>query len=340
MLMVESIMAREAEEAVAVVARLLDTQEVAIEAAARKCRRKKPQLLLTNARGSSDHAGVFAKYNAMTRLALPVVSASPSIYSVYAQSLQLPSSACLSISQSGQSPDIVSTAQAARAANALTVTFTNATSSPLAAASDNVIDLCAGHEKSVAATKSFIASLTALLKFIDAYENRGQLNFETLPDTLSAAWELNWSKELERLSECRGLYVIGRGPSYGIAREAALKFKETCQIHAEAYSAAECAHGPLALLGPDFPALVFVQNDGSKGSTIELVKRMLGLGAPVFLAGASIDGAIHLPVPNTRTEFQPIAMIMSFYRAVAHLAHSIGKNPDSPPALEKVTRTL
>lgn len=335
-----SLMHEEAASAPQRVQNFLKTQAGAIEHAAIDSRKAHPQLFLTNARGSSDHAGVFSKYNIMTRLKCPVVSASPSIASIYGTSLSLPRAIGLSISQSGQSPDILATARDLQQAGSIGIAFTNDAQSPLAGVSNHVIDLCAGPEKSVAATKTFIASMVGLLAFVSACEDETDLEFTALPDALETAWNVDWSSPLQQLAEFDGLYVIGRGPTYGIAREAALKFKETCQLHAEAYSSAECAHGPMALIGPRFPALIFAQQDQSYESTVQLARRLVELGAPVFIAGARIEGAVELPVPSVSSAFQPICMITSFYRAVADLALAIGKDPDAPPALQKVTRTV
>lgn len=320
---------------------LLTQGAAAIEEAADRMRASAPDLLVFNARGSSDHAGVFAKYHVMQRLGLPVISASPSISSIYKSRLCLPNAACLSISQSGASPDLIETANAMKASGATTLAFTNNPASPLATASDYVVDIHAGSERAVAATKSFICSVVALLQFTAAY---GRLEIgetlQELPELLAQDYAAEWTAALTPLSKARGLYILGRGTSYGVAREMALKLKETCQIHAEAYSVAECKHGPLALVGADFPVVVLAQEDESQSSTLAFARQLMDLGAPVMLSGANLPGAVPLPLPRSDSVQAPLLMINAFYKAVTELALSLGHDPDEPPALAKVTETL
>ena len=299
-----------------------------------------PKLIVTNARGTSDHASVFGKYLLMTRSGVPTFSGSPAVTSVYRRRLAVEDALCVSVSQSGQSPDIVNTARAMAESGASTLTFTNSPESPLARASDYTVDLRAEAEKSVAATKSCIASLAAYLA-LTAYwcDPALKSHLSELPDLLDAANQLSWSDAFRILTNCHGLYVIGRGPSLGVANEMALKFKETCQLHAEAFSAAECPHGPLTLVGPDFPVILLVQDDESRDSTLALGERMIGLGAPVIVAGADLRGAICLPTVEACSDFAPVAMLQTFYTAVADLALLRGRSPDTPPALSKVTET-
>jgi len=335
-----TLMHKEAAESANAVERLLTSQKKSLLELADRLRKSEPELIVTNARGSSDHASVFGKYVMMQRLGVPVLSASPSLTSIYGRQLHLENALCISVSQSGQSPDIVDTARAASLSGARTVAFTNAPDSRLSRVSDNTIDLSAGPEKSVAATKSFIASMAAYLALLAHWRDPELLSaVEALPVELAHAANLDWSDALNVLRDCKGLFVIGRGPSLGIANEAALKFKETCQIHAESFSSAECSHGPLAMVGPNFPALVFVQNDEARDGTIALCKRMIEMGAPVMTVGVQIRGAICLPTLDLRAELQPLIMIQSFYKMVADLAVMRGQNPDAPPALKKVTET-
>lgn len=335
-----TLMHQELAEAPQVSARLLTTQSPHFAAMADHLRASPPDLIMTNARGSSDHASVFGKYLFMQRLGIPVLSGSPSLSSIYGQVLRLNNALCISVSQSGQSPDIVETARAAVRSGARTCAFTNSPNSSLARVCERTVDLSAGTEKSVAATKSYIASLVAYLALIGHWQDETLLNdLEVLPDGLAEAISLDWSDALPVLRDCSGLFVIGRGAGLGIANEAALKFKETCQIHAEAFSSAECSHGPLAMVGPRFPALIFVQNDAARDGTIALGQRMVDMGAPVLVAGADLPGAIRLPTVDVVPAVQLVTMIQSFYKMVADLAILRGQNPDAPPALKKVTET-
>ena len=163
---------------------------------------------------------------------------------------------------------------------------------------------------------------------------------ETAPALLAQAWACDWTPLVEQLATARGLYVIGRGIGFGIAQEAALKFKETSGLHAEAFSAAEVKHGPMALVGPDFPLLVFRQADETAESVDELVREVVARGGQVLIAGEPVDGAIHLPVPTAHPAIEPMLQVQAFYRAVNALSVRRGFNPDQPPHLAKVTETL
>lgn len=332
----------EAAEAAAVARRIAIENRAAFRALGERLRAEDPRLVMTNARGSSDHAGLFAKYLFSTRFGLPVASGAPSVNSVYGTALRLENCLGLSISQSGRSPDIVRAGEAMREAGALGVALVNDTASPLAQTADIALPLHASPETSVAATKSYIASLVTLLWILAEWSRDDVLAaaLEALPDQLDAAWELDWSAPLAPVGFAENLYVVGRGPGLGIAAEAALKFKETCQIHAEAFSVAECSHGPLALIGPEFPVIVFAQSDESAAATKAFVERVTAMDAPVYLAGAAIEGTVPLPTIDAHPLLQPVLMVQSFYRAVADLALSRGLDPDQPPALKKVTETV
>jgi glutamine---fructose-6-phosphate transaminase (isomerizing) len=248
----------------------------------------------------------------------------------------------IAISQSGKSPDIVAATAAARDAGALTIAMVNNVTSPLSEVCDYVVPLHAGPEQSVAATKSFIASLAALLQLVAEWRADETLGsaLKDLPADLEAAWQCDWSPLVEGLADATGLYVIGRGPGLGAAQEAALKFKETCSLHAEAFSAAELRHGPIALVGPGFPMLLFRQSDESGEGTDELVSEVAARGAKVFLVSRSAPGAIELPCPAAHPLLEPLVQIQAFYRAVNTLSLRRGLDPDRPPHLSKVTETL
>jgi glucosamine--fructose-6-phosphate aminotransferase (isomerizing) len=157
---------------------------------------------------------------------------------------------------------------------------------------------------------------------------------------LERAWQADWSSLTERLRDVGGLYVVGRGLGLGIAQEAALKFKETCGLHAEAFSAAEIRHGPMALVKPGFPLVVFRQADETGASVDELVAEIVGRGGEVFVAGPATPGAVELPSEPAHPAIQPMLQIQSFYRAVNALSLARGLDPDSPPHLTKVTETV
>jgi glucosamine--fructose-6-phosphate aminotransferase (isomerizing) len=301
-----------------------------------------PRAVVTCARGSSDHAATYARYLVETRTGLLASSASPSISSVYETKADLEGVLFLAISQSGASPDLLAAAAAARKAGALVLALVNAEDSPLARAADHVVPLRAGVEASVAATKSYIASLAAIVHLVASWtQDRGlQEALEQAPDQLERAWQLDWSGAVEHLRLTNSLYVVGRGLGLGIAQEAALKFKETCGLHAEAFSAAELRHGPMALVRAGFPVLAFAQHDETREGVEALASELSRVGADVLLAGSALPGVLELPTLRAHPAIEPLLMIQSFYRLANALAVARGHDPDRPPHLRKVTETI
>jgi len=324
-------MFREAAEAADAVERQSDMKRIGAA-----LRRRSPAVVITCARGSSDHAATFAKYAIETRVGIPVASAAPSVASVYASRLRADGAVCIAISQSGRSPDLLETVSSLKRAGACVIALVNETDSPLADIADELFGLGAGTEQSVAATKSFIASLAAIARLVAEWSEDAALgrDLAALPDLLREAWELDWSELVGGLQAASDLYVLGRGVGYGIAQEAALKLKETSQIHAEAFSTAELRHGPMALVREGFPVLMFSQSDETGAGVGKTAAALAERGARVFLAGS--DG---LPTLRCSPLLEPILQIQSFYRAANALAVARGLDPDRPPHLAKVTET-
>ncbi|MFD1610817.1 SIS domain-containing protein [Sphingomonas tabacisoli] len=332
----------EAAEAPQAVARLLSANAVQADSLGAALRDAPPDVVLTCARGSSDHAATFAKYLIETRIGIPVASAAPSTASVYGVEPKLSRALCLAISQSGASPDLLALVDAAAGAGATVAALVNAAGSPLAASADWLLPLHAGPETSVAATKSYIASLTALLQLVAAWSGSAELKRDlvVLPSLLASSWHCDWTALVDGLQDVRGLYVLGRGLGLGVAQEAALKFKETCGLHAEAFSTAEVRHGPMALVGRDFPLLIFRQPDEAAEGIDTLAADCAARGAPVFLVGGHVPGAVCLPHVESSAAIAPILQIQSFYAAAARLSVARGFDPDRPPHLNKVTETI
>ena len=334
-------MYREAHESSAAVARQLSANEGVVSALANELRRQPPRFIVTSARGSSDHAATFAKYVFETQVGLFTASASPSVISVYAAHQNLDGALYIAISQSGKSPDLVKHATAAKGAGARVVALVNVEDSPLAAVADTVIPLRAGPETSVAATKSYICSLSAILHIAAAWRGNAALldALHAVPQALAANWTQNWSPLVDGLVDARNLFVIGRGFGFGTALEAALKFKETCGLHAEAFSAAEVRHGPMAIVERDFPVLFFAQRDDTWDGTLTLAREFRARGARVWLAAPGADA--DLPLGEiAHPACAPLLAIQSFYRAANALSIARGRNPDVPPHLRKVTETV
>lgn len=335
-------MRREILEIPDAVERLLSEGRAALAAAGAAIRARDPRVVVTVARGSSDHAAGFLKYGVELTAGVPVASVGPSVASIYGATLRLDGAVCLAISQSGRSPDILTMAEHARAGGALTVALTNTAGSPLAAASDHAIDILAGPERSVAATKSFVNSAVAGLALM-AYATEDDVlmgALAELPDQLRDAVDCEWPELAEALDDATSLFILGRGPSYAIASEAALKFKETCGMHAEAYSAAEVIHGPMALVGPGFPILALAARDASEASVAETADALATRGAVVFATSRRIGrarGLLHVAASHPLTD--PLPLVASFYAFVEAFARRRGLDPDRPPYLSKVTET-
>ena len=302
----------------------------------------RPRVVVTLARGSSDHAATFAKYLIETRGHVITSSSAPSVSSVYLAHQDLRGCVLLAISQSGRSPDLLASATAARAAGAMVIALVNSEDAPLAGIADVTLPLCAGVEQSVAATKTFIASLAAIVHLVAVWtEDQDLLDaLQAAPALLEQAWQLDWSAALPVLEQATNLFVIGRGLGLGIAQEAALKCKETSGLHAESFSSAELMHGPQALLGPKFPALVLAQDDDTRDGIEGLAGQLVGRGVPILSAGIALPGAIVLPTITAHPAIEPLLLVQSFYRLVNQLAHARGHDPDRPPHLHKVTHTL
>jgi glucosamine--fructose-6-phosphate aminotransferase (isomerizing) len=314
-----------------------------VRALAERLRASPPKAVVTLARGSSDNAATFARYLIETRLHILTASAAPSVSSVYEAQPDLAGALVLVISQSGRSPDLVAAARTARAAGALVVAIVNDAHSPLATAAEVVIPLHAGAEVSVAATKSFIAALAAAVHLVAHWTREATLlaAAQDLPGLLERAWALDWSACLPVLQRAQHLYVVGRGLGYGVAQEAALKLKETCGLHAEAFSVAEIRHGPLTLVGPGFPVLSFAQDDETLAGTTDALDLFAAQGAQVMAAGAaSGPGVLSLPVLACHPVLQPVTQVQSFYRLANALALARGLDPDHPAHLAKITKTL
>lgn len=334
-------MYREAAQAPDAVRAQLVHNAAAVERLGRALRAHPPRAVVTCARGSSDHAATYAKYLVEVRLGILTSSAAPSIASLYASGEAMRDCLFLALSQSGRSPDLLATTRAAKQAGARVVALVNDEDSPLAWLADDVLPLCAGAERSIAATKSHIATLFALLHLVGTWSGDGELldAASQAADTLDRSWQLDWGAALPLLAPASHLFVIGRGVGLGLAQEAALKCKETCALHAEAFSAAEVRHGPQALLGPDFPAMLFAQDDEALAGIEELAVELSSRGVPLAVAGARAAGAIELPVVPAHPALAPIALAQSFYRFANALAIARGRDPDNPPHLRKVTET-
>ena len=338
-----SHMLREVQEIPQISRRFLVESKAALMAAAAAMRAADPGLIVTVARGSSDHAATYLKYAVELLAGVPVASVGPSVASVYGRPLRLNGAACIGISQSGRSPDIVEMMRAAGAGGALSVAITNFADSPMAAASAHCLPLRAGVEQSVAATKTFVTSVVAGLALVAEWQEDAALRaaIETIPEAFEAALALDWSPLAARMARAQQGYVLGRGPAFAIASEAALKLKETCGLHAEAYSAAEVLHGPSAIVQAQFPVLALAVEDAAQAGVVQTCERLAAQGADVFVTGVAAEGCVTLPsIGGLHPLVAPLVLVVGFYGFVEALARRRGFDPDTPPHLRKVTETV
>lgn len=339
-----SIMRQEIDEIPHVAARLLNEQASALEAAGKALRERDPAVVVTIARGSSDHAAHFLKYAIELELGLPVASLGPSLASIYGAPLRLARGAAIAVSQSGASPDIVALAKAAVDGGALTIALANTVPSPLSEAASLAINVDAGKEIAVAATKSFVNSIVAGLAVLAHWKDDASLKqaVNALPQHFAEALSLDWSAVIDTLVAADSLYMLGRGPSLAIASEAALKCKETCELHAEAYSSAEVLHGPVSLVAAAFPVIAFAARDKAETSIVATASKLVAKNAAVYATSelASGQGPAKLPFVATGHPLtDALCLIIPYYGMVEQLSRLRGFNPDKPAALQKVTVT-
>jgi len=345
-----SLMEREAREAPHIISRQLQENLTIWQALLLRLKAVNPTYAVTVARGSSDHAATYGKYVIETKMGLSVASAAPSVMTLYGTHLKLKQALVLALSQSGKSPDLCESLKSAKQSGALTVAIVNQTSSPLAELAEYVVPVWAGDELSVAATKSYLGTLSALAQFVGVCTEDHKLlsALDKLPEYLEQACHEDWSEMVDILKDAKDIFIVGRGYGFPIAQEASLKCKETCVLHAEAFSSAEVRHGPFALVKKDFPVILFAQHDESFEMTVELSKHIKSLGAKSLLVinkdqknRISPDCFSYLfTVPNSlHPMLDPILMIQSFYLMAAKLSKARGLDPDRPDNLKKVTET-
>jgi glucosamine--fructose-6-phosphate aminotransferase (isomerizing) len=330
----------EARESPDVAARLVADSETLARLGAR-LRSQRPRYALTMGRGSSSAAALLAKYLFELRAGVPTASVTPSVRSVYGRALELEDALLVTISQSGKSPDLVEFCRNATGPHVLRVGLINDASSPLALAVDECLPLRAGAEQSVAATKSCIAAM-ALAFGLTAYwlEDAAMMAaFERLAATLSDALARDWPDGARFLGGDGPLYVVGRGPALAIAKEAALKLKETNRLFAEAVSGAELRHGPLALAGPDLRVVIFAPRDAAFESMLKLKDDLEARGSPVLFICSDSQYSRTLVAHDDEAVLELLAMLLRFYLLANESALKRGLSPDHPPQLSKITET-
>jgi glucosamine--fructose-6-phosphate aminotransferase (isomerizing) len=340
-----SLMLLEARQCPDLVAAALREDHDLYEAVGAALRSRAPAFVATVARGSSDHAASYAASLIGLLAGRVTASLSPSLITRYGATLHFGPAVVLGISQSGASPDLVRVMAAAGTGGAMRIAIVNAPDSKLATHAEWLLPQRAGVEHAVAATKSFVMTMVSLVRLVAAWaENRALAEtLNRLPDQLHAALSCDWSAALAVLAPAdRGAYVVGRGPGLAAASEAALKLKETANLHAEAVSAVEIQHGPRAVADAGFPVLAFGLGDPGGDDTRALAAEFAGAGVPVCLAASVRAGiGIHLPLPPPlHPLLDPIAAVLAFYPFAEALSRMRGLDPDRPRGLLKVTETI
>lgn len=297
--------------------------------------------ILLIARGSSDNAAIFGRYAFELACGRPVALAAPSLHTVYGARSDYRGYLAIAVSQSGRTPEIVTLLEAAARAGAATIALTNDAASPLASAAGLAIDLGAGAEVAVPATKTFTAQVATLAVIAEALGEVpwGDADWAALPGAVSRVLDDTASADrvAASIGDARGLITVGRGFLFPIALEAALKLKETAFLLAEGYSAADLLHGPVAVVQHGFPVLAFAGEGPTKTSMVDLVTELRGRGGRVAVVGPA-DG--DLPVPTDLAE--ALATIPAAVRA-QQVARALtllrGLDPDAPAGLTKITLT-
>lgn len=337
-----SLMLKEAVSAAECVAFQLSNDADRYAELGRKLRSTNFHSAVTVARGSSDHASAYLAYLIMSRIGRLVTSLPMSLITLYKSPLVTRDTLAVAISQSGQSPDVVEPIRYFRDGGATTVALVNDTTSPLAESAEWTMPLHAGKEQSVAATKSFITSLVAGARLVAEWHNDAELKdgIAALPEALANAAKADWSAAIDVLAPARNIMVVGRGISFPVALESALKFKETSALQAEAFSGAEIKHGPMALIDEGYPLVIFATRGPTQAGLVQLATEMRGRGARVLLAAPEDIAERDLTLPVAATpDLDPIAAIQAFYVMAANLSKARGMDPDRPRHLQKVTKT-
>jgi glucosamine--fructose-6-phosphate aminotransferase (isomerizing) len=325
-----------------VVARLLEREAVALRALAAELRRRRPRYAVIAARGSSDNAARYAQHVLGRILRLPVVLATPSLHTLYDAPPRFIDAIAVGISQSGASPDVVSVVAEGARQGALTAAITNDPTSPLAAAAAHVVDLGAGEERSVAATKTYTASLAAIAALAAEGDPELTRDVARLPEALAAQLALagDAAAAVDAAAGWERLTVVGRGAHYATAFEAALKVRELAGIVAEAYSPADLLHGPIATAGPGQPLLAIAPSGPTEGSMRELIAAARERGAHVAAIGHDPAlGDPFLELVEVPEWLGPAVAIVPAQLLAVGLAERRGVDVDAPFGLSKITLT-
>ena len=333
-------MAADIAEQPEVFARLLTTQAPTIAAVAETIKQRRPRQVIFTARGTSDHAALYAAYLTEIRLGVPAGLASPSAITIYGARPDLRDCLVVGVSQSGGSPDLAEVLRVAREQGALTLAVTNAPDSPLATMADLHVDVTAGAERAVAATKTYTAELLTLFLLVESVLDPAEAvqAVRDLPELAAQTLAQDGVAEVAgRYRFADRVITTGRGYAYPTARECALKMMETSYLAGLSFSGADLLHGPLAMADPDVPVLAVVGDGPAGRSMADVLARLRSRGADVVTVGPDSQ---RLPTPRVDERIAPMLDILPLQRLAFALALARGENPDAPRGLKKVTATL
>jgi glucosamine--fructose-6-phosphate aminotransferase (isomerizing) len=331
-----------------VLERLLEQERGTVEAVARAIRERAPRFVVLAARGSSDNAARYGQYLLGAVNGLPVALATPSLFTLYRRPPCLADALVVAVSQSGQSPDIVAVVEEGRRQGALTLAVTNDPTSPLARAAEWVVPLHAGAERSVAATKTYTASLLALGMISAALAGDEEMfaALRTVPEAIrqvvsSAPMICRASERYRYMEAC---VVVSRGYNYATAYEIALKLKELTYVLAEPYSSADFQHGPVALVEKGFPVIAVVPEGAVTAEMVDFLRRLREREAELVVISAREEvlslAQTPLPLPEGIPEWlSPMVAVVPGQLFALGLTQARGLDPDQPRGLQKVTRT-
>jgi glucosamine--fructose-6-phosphate aminotransferase (isomerizing) len=340
-----SLMLQEIEEQPTVLERTIANERDKITRIGDFIRQKDVDVIIIVARGSSDNASLFGRYLLEVTTGVPVSLAAPSVYTLYNAKLRLKRALVIGVSQSGEGTDINEVLESAKASGAFTLAITNESGSTMARIADETLQIHAGRERSVAATKTFTGQMLHFYLLASAIGDK-RLEHYKIPELTSKALELKdkVSLEVQRYVFMENCVVVGRGMNYGNSYELALKLMETCYVVAERFSSADFFHGPLAMVERRFPVIMFGPNGVTRKSNVDLLERLKDLHAdslaftndPEIISRASRSIAL----PEMDEFLSPIPFIVPGQLFAAYLSAAKGLDPDSPRSLAKVTQTV
>jgi glutamine---fructose-6-phosphate transaminase (isomerizing) len=342
-------MLREIREQPEALERLLTQELDKVSALARAARERDVSLLFVAARGTSDHAAVYAKYLVEILAGLPVALAAPSVFTLYEQTPRLDRALVLGISQSGKAEDAIEVLKRACAAGQLTGCITNDAESPMAGAVEHPLHCHAGVEKSLPATKTYTTSLALVYALTAGLADRPALqqDLRRAPELVAQALEFEdrIAEQAERYRYMDECVVLARGINQCSALETALKLSETSYLRAHPYSAADFLHGPIAVVGEGYPCLLFAPSGRGYPAMLEVADELQQRQGELLVIsdeqGILERATTPLPMPSGVPEFlTPLVGIVAAQLFAYHLARVKGRDPDNPRGLKKVTRTF